>query len=171
MADRRLYLVRHAPAEARGRAWPDDSRRPLTSDGRRRMRRAARGLRTLGVEFDLILTSPFVRARETAVILAGGTSGEPRLVEESWLEPGATPSAVIGGLRAYPRARRVALVGHEPDLGELAAWLVGATSAMTFSKGAVCRFDVTAWPPRPPATLKWFATSRLLRAVELDPRR
>jgi phosphohistidine phosphatase SixA len=72
---------------------------------------------------------------------------------------------VVRGFKAYPRARRVALVGHEPDVGELAAWLVGASVAIPFRKGAVCCFDVATWPPRPPATLVWFATAKLLRAV------
>jgi phosphohistidine phosphatase len=59
-----LYLIRHAIAEERGDKWPDDAKRPLTLEGTARMRKAAKGLVRLGVKFDVVLTSPLVRARQ-----------------------------------------------------------------------------------------------------------
>jgi phosphohistidine phosphatase len=162
MTERRLYLVRHARAAERGPEWPDDRERPLTPDGIRRMERAARGLSRRDVRFDLILTSPLVRALETARILARHSSGLPRILEVAWLEPGASAPAVARRLRPYTRSRDIALVGHEPDLGHLAAWLVGATKPIPFRKGAVACFGTSTWPPRPPVTLQWFLPARML---------
>lgn len=160
-----MYLVRHAPAELRGEAWPDDSQRPLSRDGRLRMRAAAAGLVALGVEFDRILTSPLVRARETAAILSGAFASPPPVREVDWLRAGASAARIARGLQTTRRDRRVVLVGHEPDLGQLAAWMIGAAAPIPFKKGAVCRFDADRWPLRPPLRLVWFAPPKLLRAA------
>jgi phosphohistidine phosphatase len=167
MADqtRSLYLVRHAPAELRGRAWPDDALRPLTRDGRQRMRAAVAGLVALGVEFDLILTSPYVRARQTAAILTRAAANPSAVREVDWLQAGSSPDRIARGLKSIRRGRRLALVGHEPDLGVFAAWLAGTPTPIPFKKGAVCRFDAAHWPPRPPLQLVWFAPPKILRAA------
>jgi len=73
-----LYLVRHAVAEERGADWPDDSQRPLTAEGSKRWRREAHGLAALGARPDLILTSPFTRARQTADLLAAAFPKKPK---------------------------------------------------------------------------------------------
>ncbi len=70
-----LYLIRHGVAEERGEAWPDDFKRPLTADGMSRLRKSVRGLARLGVSFDVIVTSPLVRTRQTAEAVAAGGSG------------------------------------------------------------------------------------------------
>ena len=65
-----------------------------------------------------------------------------------------------------PKAqRRVALVGHEPELGELAARLLGARGAVEFKKGAVCRIDVDALPPTAPGALRWLLPPKVLRSI------
>ena len=63
----------------------------------------------------------------------------------------------------FPRRKRIALVGHEPGVGELAARLLGMRHAMEFKKGAVCRIDVEALPPKGPGALRWFLTPKLLK--------
>src|SRR5436853_7070712 len=65
-----LYLIRHGIAEERGDRWPDDAKRPLTEDGIDRLRKEARGLARLGISIDLVLTSPLVRTKQTAEIVA-----------------------------------------------------------------------------------------------------
>lgn len=161
---RRLYLVRHAAAGRRGPAWPDDRLRPLTPDGRRRFRRVVRGIAAHGARIDLVLTSPLVRARQTADLLAAAF-GAPRAVVLPALAPGGTPARVVAALaRRRSAARRIALVGHEPDLGSLAAWLIGAREPLAFKKGGVCRIDVP-WPPRQNGRLVWFATPGMLRRL------
>jgi phosphohistidine phosphatase len=158
-----LYLVRHAIAADRGPAWPDDSKRPLTSDGMKKFRRAARGVADLGVEVDRMLTSPLVRARQTAELLAAALPGDPPIVETHALAPGASFEALVKIVEEYGDCRALALVGHEPGIGDLAARLIGAPSPLEFKKGAVCRIDFDAWPPPPPGRLRWFATQKILK--------
>jgi phosphohistidine phosphatase len=163
---RSLYLVRHAIAAERGDKWPDDAERPLTHEGAARMRQAAKGLAALDVEIDLVVTSPLVRAAATADILVRALSSRPRVVASSALAPGGSPPPIAEALATHSKARGVALVGHEPGMGELAAWLIGARNPLPFRKGAICRIDVSEWPPqRQQGTLVWFATPRMLRAL------
>jgi len=112
-----LYLIRHGLAEDRGEAWPDDSKRPLTEDGMSRLRKQARGLARLGVTLDIVLTSPLVRARQTAEIVAAGLDPRPNLATIDSLAPDGTYQAVMADLEKHTRKGRIALVGHEPDIG------------------------------------------------------
>src|SRR5512145_2304746 len=102
-----LYLVRHAIAAERGM---------------NRFKDAVKGLRRLDVAVDEIFTSPLVRARQTAELLAAGLEGKPPVKVLDALAPGHTSAAVIAQLAKTAKRRRIALVGHEPELGELAAY-------------------------------------------------
>src|SRR5438046_7785006 len=90
-----LYLVRHGLAQERGDMWPDDSKRPLTEEGMSGMQKATRGLARLGVSLDVVLTSPLVRARQTAEIVAGGLDPRPPLVNVESLAPDGNYAALI----------------------------------------------------------------------------
>jgi phosphohistidine phosphatase len=158
-----IYLVRHAIAAERGAEWPDDGLRPLTERGAARFREVVAGLAALGVRIDEILTSPLLRAKQTADLLASGITGRPAVKILEALAPGHAPARVVAQVGSTAKRRRVALVGHEPDLGELAAHLIGARGAMPFKKGGVCRIDVGALPLKGPGSLVWFATPRMLR--------
>ena len=158
-----LYLVRHAVAEERGDAWPDDTKRPLTDDGMARMRKAARGLARLGVSIDVILTSPLVRTRQTAEIVAGALDQKPSLVNIESLAPGGTFTALSADLEKHSRKPRIALVGHEPGIGEIAARLIGSRHPIEFKKGAICRIDFDVPPPKGVGMLRWFLTPKMLR--------
>lgn len=160
-----LYLIRHAIAEERGEAWPDDNKRPLSEDGISRMRKAARGLARLGVSLDVLLTSPLVRTRQTAEIVAAAVDSRPAIVNAESLAPGGSYGAVVADLEKQGRKTRIALVGHEPNIGELAARLIGSRHAIEFKKGAICRIDVDAIPPTGPGALRWLLTPRILRLV------
>jgi phosphohistidine phosphatase len=161
-----LYLVRHAIAHERGEAWPDDRLRPLTEAGAARMVRQAHGLAEIGVTFDVIVTSPLVRARQTADILADAFPAAPRIVETPALAPGRSPKDAASALREFTRRTSLALVGHEPGLGELAAWLIGLRSPLEFKKGSVALIEVALLPP-PAASgeLRWLLTPRILRKL------
>src|SRR5258708_38826972 len=160
-----LYLIRHGLAEERGDAWPDDAKRPLTDEGISRMRKAVRGLARLGVSIDIVLSSPLVRARQTAEIVAGGLDPRPSLVNVDSLAPDGGYAAVIADLEKHGRKNHIALVGHEPMIGELAARLMGSRHAIEFKKGAVCRIDVDDLPPAGPGDLRWLLTPQILRAL------
>jgi phosphohistidine phosphatase len=158
-----LYLVRHAIAAERGDDWPDDTKRPLTAAGVSRFREVVDGLVWFGVGLDEIYSSPLVRARQTADLLSAGLDGGPpvRVLDE--LSPGHESSRLLAELAKRVKRRRVALVGHEPDLGELAAALLGAAHALPFRKGGVCRIDVDRLGPSASGSLIWFLPPKVLR--------
>ena len=160
-----LYLIRHAIAEDRGDKWPDDSKRPLTEKGMSQMRKAVRGLDRLGVTIDTVLTSPLVRTKQTAEIVVAGLQPRPSLISVDSLAPAGAFAAVIADLEKHARRKRIALVGHEPGIGELAARLVGSRHPIPFRKGAVCRIDLEEIPPRGPGDLRWLLTPKILRSV------
>jgi phosphohistidine phosphatase len=160
-----LYLIRHGVAERRGEAWPDDSKRPLTQDGMSKLRKSARALKRIGVVLDMIVTSPLVRTRQTAEIVAGALDPHPHIVTAESLAPGGTVAAVLSDLEKHAKRERIAIVGHEPGIGELAARLIGSRHPIPFKKGAVCRIDLEGLPPAGPGDLRWFLTPRILRAI------
>jgi phosphohistidine phosphatase len=161
-----IYLVRHAIAAERGDEYPDDSVRPLTEKGAEKMREVARGLADLCQDVDLVLTSPFARAHSTADILVEALRPEPRLEVMDELAPGYSAAEVADALGRYAETQSIALVGHEPDLGTLAAWLIGARQPLPFKKGGAARIDVAALPPGRNGELRWLATPRMLRAIK-----
>ena len=160
-----LYLVRHAIADARGPEWPNDAKRPLTEHGIARFEEAVKGLRALEVEIDEIFTSPLVRAKQTAELLSTGLKHKPHVKVLKALEPGHGPGAVIKHLAEDARKPRLALVGHEPDLGDLASHLLGTKKPIPFKKGGVCRIDVVTLPTARAGTLVWLLPPKILRAL------
>lgn len=161
----RIYLVRHAIAEERGAAWPDDAARPLTARGVARFREVAARLADRGVHVDRVWASPLLRARQTAALLAPlwTTAGRAETIATiADLAPGHPPSGVLARLRGVAPAEAVALVGHQPDLGVLAAWLIGAASPLPFRKGGVARVDCASGLAPGAGRLVWLVTPRLL---------
>jgi phosphohistidine phosphatase len=153
-----IYLVRHGLAEERGGAKPD-AERALTKKGRRRTKKAMRGFAKTGARPKLILSSPLVRAWETAEILAKVLdASEPRVEED--LAPGGEPARVLERLRAEDR-ESVALVGHEPDLSELAALLGGGR--VELDKAAIARLDGDPEPGH--ARAVWLLQPLLLKRL------
>ena len=160
-----FYVVRHAIAEE---ALPggDDAGRRLTAEGRRKMRGVVRGLRGIGVEPDVILTSPLVRARETADILVAGLRGvpEPRMLDA--LGSDVAPEDTLKALRVFGRNQQVMVVGHEPNLSSvLALLLTGSSDGVTIElkKGSCAAVEVGVFEPRAGAVLRWLLPPRTLR--------
>jgi phosphohistidine phosphatase len=161
----RVVLVRHGIAAERGAAYPDDSTRPLTARGAERVREVARGLVAIGVDADEILTSPFVRTRQTADLIAEAFTPRPKVTNVHALAVGGRAAAVVDYLSKLTRRRGVVLVGHAPLIGEVAAKLVGARRAIEFRKGAACCVELDALPPTRAGALRWFLPPRVLRLV------
>ncbi|HZM73123.1 MAG TPA: histidine phosphatase family protein [Candidatus Polarisedimenticolia bacterium] len=135
----RLYLLRHADA-GDPMAWTsDDALRPLSAKGRRQAERLARHLVAIGFETDAIISSPKLRARETAEIVADALDLTVRLDER--LAEGFDLEIVDAILRDAGGPRRPVLVGHDPDFSDLAAGLSG-TATVALKKGALVRIDV-----------------------------
>jgi phosphohistidine phosphatase len=161
-----LYLVRHAIAAERGPNYPDDRKRPLTSQGIARFKHAVEGLKSFDVKLELVLTSPLVRATHTAELLMAGIGGKPRLETLDALAPGGRMSQVLDAIaRHSKRTHHIALVGHEPDLGEIAARLLRARGTIEFKKGAVCCIELDGAMPIGPGTLRWLLPPRALRKL------
>ena len=161
-----IYLMRHAIAAERGDDWPDDTKRPLTKKGEARMREVAAGLAALDIRLDVVITSPLVRARDTAELLVAGWPTRPVLGVSTALAPGLVPAAVADMLSRHSKVAGIALVGHEPGLGEFAAWLIGASHPVPLKKGGMIRIDVPAIPPTPGSGhLIWAAPPKMLRAM------
>jgi phosphohistidine phosphatase len=161
-----LYLIRHGVAAERGENFPDDTKRPLTSKGVHRLRQEGKALVALDVTFDVILTSPLVRTRQTAEALAASFRELPPIVNSQALTPTGTLNAVIEELaKQSHRRKKIAVVGHEPGIGELAGRLLGLRKALEFRKGAIARIDVAALPLAGPGQLRWFLTPRILRKI------
>jgi len=164
-----VLLVRHAIAELKvdeGGTQPEDALRELTGKGRRRMSRIARGLRRIHPKVDLLATSPFVRATETAQILAKQyESVKPISIPE--LQPGAGIDAVCAWLRGLDATGTVVVVGHEPDLSLLAAYLLieRKNSLLALGKGGACLLEVPAGAPPGEGLLHWLLTPRHLRRL------
>ncbi|MGE3273857.1 MAG: phosphohistidine phosphatase SixA [Vicinamibacterales bacterium] len=161
-----VYLVRHAIAADRGPRYPDDRVRPLTADGVSRFRRAVQGLAALDVTLDVVFTSPLLRARETADLLAAGLKPKPAVEILEALAPGGAPKDVLAAIaRAGRTSARLALVGHQPELGDLAARLLGARGRIEFKKGGVALVEVERSTPGGPGMLRWLLPPRALRRL------
>lgn len=160
-----LYLVRHGVAAERGPQYPDDTQRPLTPEGIESLRREARALDVLEVSFDLIISSPLLRTRQTAEVLADGMRDHPRIVFSDALAPSGSAAAVVEEVAKHAADRKIALVGHEPGIGELAAKLVGARAPFEFKKGAICRIDFAADPAKAHGSVRWFVPPKLLKRI------
>jgi phosphohistidine phosphatase len=136
-----LLFLRHGVAEARETWTGDDRSRPLTPQGRKAMTRAAKRFAELGLAPDLIVTSPLVRARQTAEIVAAGLGLSDRLVEDDRLAPGFDAARLAGVIEARGVTGAVMLVGHEPDFSETIAELIGG-GRVVCKKGGLARVDV-----------------------------
>jgi len=163
-----LYIMRHGLAAARGGAgFADDAQRPLLPEGKEKMSEIAEGLKRAGLEFDWVVSSPLVRAIETAKIIAEslGSTGAVDVCDA--MRPGGSPEEVIAFLAKRPGRTRVLMVGHEPDLSELAGRLIGAGSHthLAFRKGGCCLISFEEFPPRGPGRLEWWLTPRLMRKL------
>lgn len=163
-----LYIMRHGPASPPGgTGTTDDAKRPLTPEGKKKTQENARGLLELGLELDWIVTSPLVRAVETAGIVSDMLDSKIPMDISDALRPGGSPEALFAFLARHPHRKRVMVVGHEPDLGQLAARLIGAgrNAHLPFKKGGCCRIDFVEFPPRSPGQLAWWLTPRVMRKL------
>lgn len=158
----RLYLVRHAIAEEPAAGIADEARR-LTKRGRKRFERLVGRLAGMGVEIDIVATSPLVRARQTAEILAATLPGTPRIEVVDALAPPADWQALVEWT-VQQDAGCVAWVGHAPCIGRLVSLAIGdGTAAVRMQKGAIACVRLDDGPGLA-GELDWLATTDLVDA-------
>jgi phosphohistidine phosphatase len=155
----KIYLLRHGTAEPRGPNTPEAARQ-LTPAGRTEIRAVTRQASEAGISPDLILTSPWSRALETAR-LAAKASGCSRMVETKSLLPDIPPSQIWKEIQEHRDAKELMVVGHEPHLSRFAAFLLEAPLSLDMKKGALVRIDVQDQQGPSRGVLKWILTPRL----------
>jgi phosphohistidine phosphatase len=158
----KLYLVRHAIAEDSA-GYEDDSLRPLTEKGREKMKKIADALCEIGVQPDLIVSSPYVRASQTAAILAKELKYKEELSYSDFLVPMGEPNDMIGEINEKYPADELMLVGHEPSLSALAGVLLAGNAdiAINLKKGGVCCLSVDNLHYDRKAVLEWLITPKI----------
>lgn len=159
-----IILMRHGRAAERGSHAGPDEQRPLTSDGFKRLKRALPGLLQVVPPIERVVTSPLLRACQTAEVVAEGISVP--LKELAALAPGGDPQVITHWL-ARQHDEVLLLVGHEPDLGHLASWyLTGSSeSFLPLKKGAICMLHFAGKPAAAKGELRLLFTSGQLRRM------
>jgi len=164
-----LYLLRHGIAVERGTpGYESDFDRPLTSDGKEKMCKIAAVIRRMEIKFDHIFSSPYIRARQTAEIVARNLDPAMKVEFTDTLATQGTSAKVIRFLKELePASREVMLVGHEPNLSELASLLCsgGTDSLIVFKKGGFCKLSTETLRTGRCASLEWLLTPRQLKEM------
>jgi phosphohistidine phosphatase len=164
----KLLLIRHAIAEERedfAKTGKDDRLRPLTDEGRKKMKQVARGLQEIAPEIDLLATSPLTRAAQTGAIV-DTVYGGLKEVEIEELSPDSTPTDFLLWLRKR-KEDCIAAVGHEPSISLILSWLLTGTERRIFAfrKGGACLLDFPDEVGAGTATLVWALTPAQLREL------
>ena len=160
-----IYILRHGIAVERGNpGYKKDSERPLTDEGQEKTGQIAKAILAMGLKFDLILSSFFVRAQQTAQIVAAELDQEVTFTE--FLTPDGNPLELIREINDE-KPQRVLLVGHEPDLSHLISILLTGESeaSIELKKGGLCKLTADRLVFGRCATLNWLLTPKQLRAL------
>ena len=164
-----LYILRHGIAVDRGTlGFKTDADRPLTPKGKRQLRQIAEAMENMDVQFSLILSSPFVRARQTAEIVAKTLKLKKRLAFSDELTPAGDPKILIRQLNELkPASENVLLVGHEPYLSRFISQLISGDPDMgiDFKKGGLCKLETGMLRFGRCATLAWLLTPRQMKLM------
>lgn len=155
----KILLVRHAKAEDKtifARSGRPDAERPLTKHGKKEMRRVAKGLKSEVPRLDRLVSSPLLRARQTADILHD-RYGSPAITEHEGLAPGGNFTSLLRWIRRQKSARVIALVGHEPDLSRLLCWFLdgGKNSFVRMKKPSAALLEFASLPQPGGGILLW----------------
>jgi phosphohistidine phosphatase len=156
-----LFLLRHGIAED-ARPGTSDAERALTAEGEKRLREVLKRAKAAGMAPSVIVSSPYVRARETAAIAAEVLGYEERIAYSNALVPMASPTETWSEVRTLKTEPGILLVGHEPHMSGMTAFLLGAPElSVDFKKGALVRIDLYEFGVRPRGVLKWMMAPKL----------
>ena len=155
-----IYILRHGNA-AEPHAGMKDADRALTPEGAKKLQSVLRRARGVDVKPSIIVTSPYRRARETAQVAAQVLPGGPTLVESRSLTPESSPEAVWEAIRAHKSEPQIMIVGHEPLLSLVYAYLLGSPVQIDVKKGSLGRVDVDRFIAQPRGWLRWLIYPKL----------
>jgi len=160
-----LYILRHG--KAGHPSGQDDATRALTAEGRREIRKIGRWMRKEKIRFDTIATSPLVRARETAEIVARALAQKDRLEVWDELGPGGDPDTICYHAVQEGKDAAVLLVGHEPDLSGLIGRIItgGGRASLALTKGGCAKIRSLMYEKRPSGELQWLLTPSQMIAM------
>lgn len=164
----KLYLIRHSNAVEPGTPeYEDDSQRPLTEKGREKMRKIASALKDLGLKPDMILSSPFVRAAQTAEVLAKIMKYKKEIAYSDSLVPVGNTDTLISELNEKYTVDELVLVGHEPSLSALVGTLTGGGPdiAINLKNGGVCCLSADDLRVERKAALEWLLPPKILNRL------
>jgi phosphohistidine phosphatase len=165
----KLYLLRHGIAVERGAPeFKDDGLRPLTSEGVKKMKKIAKGMKAVDLEFDFILSSPLIRAKQTAEIVTKALGLEKKLKIEKALSAEERPEAILEKIeQSYKNASSLLLVGHEPYLTQFISLLLSGDQKIRINlkKGGLCKLTLDKISAPPAATLNWLLTPGQLEKI------
>jgi phosphohistidine phosphatase len=156
----RCYFLRHGIAAEAGEFHGRDFDRPLTDEGHERMVREAKTMAALSIELDVILSSPLVRAKQTAAIVAKELKVRDRLIEDTRLGLDFGPSPLASILKEHAQAKAILLVGHEPSMSHTVGRLIGG-ARIDFKKGSLALVDVPD-PSTAGGELVWLIPAKVL---------
>jgi phosphohistidine phosphatase len=162
-----LYLMRHAIA-AEPEEGVEDSQRPLTKSGLKKLEKIARNLEKLDLQLDVILTSPYLRARQTADVVADALDmKKKRVVESENLIPLGFAEKLVEEINAREPAANLLLVGHEPFLSQLVGMLTAGDASLQIDmkKAGLCKLSMEHLTYGRCATLEWLLTPAQLAAI------
>ena len=156
-----IYLLRHGLAEE-GKPDGRDPDRQLTSEGKKKLREVLRHARAAGMNPQLILSSPYKRAIQTAEVAAAALGYKDEILRTKVLQPASDPREVWEEIRIHKDAKELLLVGHEPLFGIVSGFLLGAPNLqLDFKKGCLVRIDVHTASAQPRGVLKFMMTPKL----------
>ena len=163
-----LYLLRHAIAKPRSSRYEDDSKRPLTKEGRQKMAKNAEGMKNLGIAFNAVISSPYVRARETAEIAVEVLKIKKPIQFCPNLVPDVPFDLLVDELKTkFSKAGQVILVGHEPHMSHFISFLLtsGQQISIDLKKGGLCCLTLPKITGPGGATLNWLLTPSQLQLM------
>ncbi len=161
-----LYFLRHGIAAEKNDGHKSDAERPLTPEGIKKMKEAVEGMGRIGLVFHEIYSSPYLRAKGTAEIVAEGLEFGKKIKFTESLVPSARIEEFEALLKTFNKNEKYLLVGHEPSISYFISSLVSenADVSIDMKKGGLCRVDVEDLNHVVPGVLKWLFTSRVLRS-------
>jgi phosphohistidine phosphatase len=162
-----LFVLRHGEAGKRSASGGNDAKRSLTAAGEKEITEIAESFKKIGIDFDVILTSPLKRAKQTADLVARQFKAQKKMRQLQELSPEGSKSDLYHMLSSFREGTSLLVVGHNPYLSEMISEMVtdGKYGRIDIKKGGVARIRVTNLTPKFKGELRWLITPRLLKLI------